>query len=79
MQFCEKCKRIRQFRASDGLMQAVIHSYLDEPDAAFECLNQACDEGDGAVIFLRHDPHFVELRDDYPFHKNSGQNRALVD
>ncbi|MFZ0592084.1 MAG: winged helix-turn-helix domain-containing protein [Bryobacteraceae bacterium] len=47
--------------------QAVIHAYLDEPDAAFECLNQACDEGDGAVIFLRHDPHFVELRDDYRF------------
>jgi hypothetical protein len=47
--------------------RAVIHSYLNERDAAFECLRQACEEGDGAVIYLRYDPHFLELRDDYRF------------
>ena len=53
------------FRWSYAL--AAIHSYLNEPDAAFECLDLACREGDGAVIYLRYDPHFVNLRGDHRF------------
>jgi len=46
---------------------AAIHSYLNERDAAFECLDHACEEGDGAVIYLRYDPNFINLRDDRRF------------
>ncbi len=53
------------FRWSYAL--AAIHSYLNERDAAFECLDRACKEGDGAVIYLRYDPHFVNLREDHRF------------
>lgn len=53
------------FRWSYSL--AAIHSYLNERDDAFRCLRQACEEGDGALIYLRHDPHFIELRDDARF------------
>jgi predicted Zn-dependent protease len=50
-----------------GYALAAIHSYLIERDAAFECLNEACDAGDGSVIYLRHDPNFIELRDNSRF------------
>jgi tetratricopeptide (TPR) repeat protein len=53
------------FRWSYSL--AAIYSYLNEREAAFECLRQACEEGDGAVIYLRYDPHFLELRNDCRF------------
>jgi Flp pilus assembly protein TadD len=46
---------------------AAIHSYLNERDAAFLCLDQACKEGDGALIYLKYDPHFIELREDQRF------------
>ncbi|HEY7304715.1 MAG TPA: winged helix-turn-helix domain-containing protein [Bryobacteraceae bacterium] len=65
LQEMEKNESAPGFRWSYA--RAVIHSYLNERDAAFECLRQACEEGDGAVIYLRYDPHFLELRDDYRF------------
>jgi len=53
------------FRWSYAL--AAIHCCLNERDAAFECLDHACKEGDGAVLYLRYDPHFMNLRDDHRF------------
>lgn len=65
LQEMQKNEPVPGFRWSYA--RAVIHSYLNEIDAAFECLDQACKEGDGAVIYLRYDPHFAELRGDHRF------------
>jgi DNA-binding winged helix-turn-helix (wHTH) protein len=42
--------------------RAAIYSCLNDRDAAFQCLDQACEEADGALIYLRYDPHFLGLR-----------------
>jgi adenylate cyclase len=53
------------FRWSYSL--AAIHAYLHERDAAFACLGRACEEGDGALIYFKYDPHFTNLREDPRF------------
>ena len=47
--------------------RAAVYSCLNDRDAAFQCLDQACEEADGALMYFRYDPHFLGLRGDDRF------------
>lgn len=61
-----------QRRAGEGFVtafwQAVVHGALGEIDDAYRCLEQAIDEGDCNLLYIRVAPEQVGLRDDprYP-------------
>lgn len=40
---------------------AAIHSELENPEAAFECLKRALDDNDQWLVLLRDDPRFTKL------------------
>lgn len=49
--------------------RAIIHLHLGERDSAIQCLSQACEEAVGSLLYLRYDPHFVEIREDERFRR----------
>ena len=40
---------------------AAIHSELEDPEAAFECLKRALEDKDQWLVLLRDDPRFTKL------------------
>jgi tetratricopeptide (TPR) repeat protein len=63
----QELKLISEGRFAFALPIARIHAALGEKDQAFEWLRQACAERDSAVIWLKVDPTFDQLRSDPRF------------
>lgn len=63
----EKLKRVSKSRHISPYWFAVACTGLGECDAAFESLNQACQERDAWLVWLKVEPRFDPLREDERF------------
>ncbi|HVF28722.1 MAG TPA: tetratricopeptide repeat protein, partial [Pyrinomonadaceae bacterium] len=63
----DELKQQTHHRYVSPYLVAVIHAGLDDKDAAFRCLQQACETRAEELLWLQVDPMFDSLRNDLRF------------